>query len=68
MSGIVCIKQGVEETPNKEDKEGPPKDPRSPGVALVQQGGKEKSDGANTTMGTTKKRGIRMNRQVKPIV
>ncbi len=39
MLAIVCVQQGAEETPDEENKDEPPKEPRSPGVALVQQGG-----------------------------
>ncbi len=68
MSAIVCVQQGAEETPDKESKDGPPKEPRNPGVALVQQGGKDKADGANTAAGAAKQRGVRKNRRGKPII
>ncbi len=68
MSAIVCVHQGAEESPDKENKDEPPKEPRSPGVALVQQGSKEKADGANAITGTTKQHGIRKNQWGKPII
>ncbi len=47
MSAIVCVQQGAEETPGKENEDGSPKEPRIPGVALVQRGGRDKADGTN---------------------
>ena len=64
----VCVQQGAEEAPDEDDKEGPPNEPRSPGVALAQRGKENKAVGAKPTAGATKQRGVRKNRRGKPIV
>ena len=68
MLAIVCNQQGAEEAPDENYKEWPPNEPRSPGVALDQQGKENKGVGANATAGAAKQRGIRKNRRGEPIV
>ncbi len=41
VSAVVCVQQGAEETPDKDNKEEELEESWSTGVAIVQQGGRE---------------------------
>ncbi len=68
VSAVVCVQQGVEETPDEEDEGKAPEESASAGVALAQRGEEDKAVGTNATGEAAKQKGVRKNRRGEPIV